>query len=48
MQLTANLDRIGAAPSPIVPGRHEPGTGEINYRFVLRQVAEAGCAGFGG
>jgi hydroxypyruvate isomerase len=28
-----------------VPGRHEPGTGEINYRFVLDHIAGKGYTG---
>ncbi|HUA30301.1 MAG TPA: TIM barrel protein [Streptosporangiaceae bacterium] len=28
-----------------VPGRHEPGTGEINYRFVLDHIAQKGYEG---
>jgi hydroxypyruvate isomerase len=27
------------------PGRHEPGTGEIDYRFLLRRVRELGYRG---
>jgi hydroxypyruvate isomerase len=30
------------------PGRHEPGTGEINYRVVLGHLAARGYAGFVG
>jgi len=29
-----------------VPGRHEPGTGEINYSNVLKAIDEAGYAGY--
>ena len=28
-----------------VPGRHEPGTGEINYTKVFDQLAESGYTG---
>lgn len=31
-----------------VPGRHEPGTGEINYANVFRAIREAGYQGFVG
>jgi hydroxypyruvate isomerase len=27
------------------PGRHEPGTGEINYRYIIQGLDEAGYAG---
>lgn len=30
------------------PGRHEPGTGEINYRFLLRAIRSAGYQGWFG
>ena len=29
-----------------VPGRHEPGTGEIGWEFVFRRIAELGYAGW--
>jgi hydroxypyruvate isomerase len=28
------------------PGRHEPGTGEINYPFLFKAIDEAGYAGW--
>ena len=31
-----------------VPGRHEPGTGEINYATVFRAIAATGYQGFVG
>ena len=44
--LTATLDAywdlIGHIQIADVPGRHEPGTGEINYPFVLRHIAAKG------
>jgi hydroxypyruvate isomerase len=30
------------------PGRHEPGTGEINYRYLLRLLADLGYTGWVG
>lgn len=41
-----NLDRIGHIQISDVPGRHEPGTGEINYPNVLRAIDEAGYQGY--
>ncbi len=46
--ITANVGRIGHLHVADVPGRHEPGTGEINYRNVLRAVEAAGYAGYVG
>ncbi len=37
-----NIDRIGHFHVEDVPGRHEPGTGEINYRNVFRAIYELG------
>ena len=34
--ITASIDKITHFHVADVPGRHEPGTGEINYRNVLR------------
>ena len=28
-----------------VPGRHEPGTGELNYRFIAQVLREIGYQG---
>jgi len=38
--IRANIDRIGHFHIGDVPGRHEPGTGEINYRNVFKAIAE--------
>jgi hydroxypyruvate isomerase len=47
--LTATLgaywDLIGHIQIADVPGRHEPGTGEINYRYLLRHLDERGYQG---
>ena len=29
-----------------VPGRHEPGTGEIGWEFVFRRIDELGYSGW--
>jgi len=44
--ITSNIDLIGHFHAADVPGRHEPGTGEINYANVLAAIDEAGYEGF--
>lgn len=41
-RLRANLEHIGQIHFADVPGRHEPGTGEINFRNVFRAIYELG------
>jgi hydroxypyruvate isomerase len=36
--IRSNIDRIGHFHIGDVPGRHEPGTGEINYRNVFKAI----------
>lgn len=43
--LTANIDQIAHFQVADVPGRHEPGTGEINFVPVLQAVAATGYDG---
>jgi hydroxypyruvate isomerase len=40
--ICSNIDRIGHFHIGDVPGRHEPGTGEINYRNVFKAIYELG------
>jgi hydroxypyruvate isomerase len=40
------LPRIGHLQLADVPGRHEPGSGEINYDFLLRHVDRIGYSGW--
>jgi hydroxypyruvate isomerase len=39
-KLEKNLDQVGLVHIADVPGRHEPGTGEINYTNIFRKLAE--------
>ncbi len=39
-KLEKNIDSVGLVHIADVPGRHEPGTGEINYRNIYRKLAE--------
>jgi hydroxypyruvate isomerase len=41
-----NLDKIGHMQLADTPGRHEPGTGEINYDFLLKFIDSAGYKGW--
>ena len=43
-----NLARIGHVQIADNPGRHQPGTGEINYRFLLNFLDRIGYSGFVG
>jgi len=40
--LTGNLDVIGHVHVADVPGRHEPGTGELHYGNIFRALRQAG------
>lgn len=43
--LSECIDSVGHVHIADVPGRHEPGTGELNYGNVLRVLAETGYEG---
>lgn len=38
-KLTKNIDQVGLVHVADVPGRHEPGTGEVNYNNIYRELA---------
>jgi hydroxypyruvate isomerase len=44
-KLEKNIDEVGLIHVADVPGRHEPGTGEIDYRNIYRKLAELHYAG---
>jgi hydroxypyruvate isomerase len=44
--VTGSLDKIGHIQISDVPGRHEPGSGEINYPNLLSAIDAAGYGGF--
>lgn len=44
--IRANLDRIGHIQIADNPGRHQPGTGEINFRYLLAELDRMGYRGY--
>jgi hydroxypyruvate isomerase len=44
--LEREMERIGHIQIAEVPGRHEPGTGEINFDFLLPQIDRLGYRGW--
>ena len=46
--ITKNISKIAHFHVADVPGRHEPGSGEINYANVFRSIAGSGYQGFVG
>lgn len=46
--LQKHLARIGHVQLADNPGRHEPGTGEINFKFLLAHLDRIGYTGFVG
>jgi hydroxypyruvate isomerase len=44
--IKANVNVIGHFHMADVPGRHEPGTGEINYDQVFRAISETNYSGY--
>lgn len=45
-KLEGNIDLIGLVHIADVPGRHEPGTGEIDYRNIYRKLSQLGYSKF--
>ncbi|GEA16498.1 MAG: hydroxypyruvate isomerase [Moorella sp. (in: firmicutes)] len=44
--LRENIQRVGHIQIADNPGRHQPGTGEINYPFLLREIDNLGYEGY--
>jgi hydroxypyruvate isomerase len=44
-KFAANIGQVGLIHIADVPGRHEPGTGEINYMNIYRKLAELNYKG---
>ena len=45
-RIQKNIDAIGYFHAADVPGRFEPGTGELNYRNIFSAIKETGYTGF--
>lgn len=45
-RLFKNLDLVGHIHVADVPGRNEPGTGEINYRYIFKMLRKHGYRGY--
>jgi hydroxypyruvate isomerase len=45
-KLEKSIDQIGLFHVADVPGRHEPGTGEINYANIYRKLAQLNYRGY--
>lgn len=46
--ITDNVDHIGHFHIADVPGRHEPGTGELDYEAILEAIDETEYDGYVG
>lgn len=46
--IETNIDKIGHFHVADVPGRHEPGTGELNYRNIFKHIERSGYQGYVG
>jgi hydroxypyruvate isomerase len=46
MTIEKNLDKIAHMQLADTPGRHEPGTGEINYEFLFGHIDKVGYQGW--
>ena len=46
--LHAHLPRVGHIQVADNPGRHQPGTGELNYPFLFAELDRLGYDGFVG
>ena len=47
-KITENIEYIGYIHIADVPGRHQPGTGELNYRNIVKAIDKSGYAGYVG
>lgn len=46
--LTDRIEQVGHVHAADNPGRHEPGTGELNYEVIFKKLDEAGYEGYVG
>ena len=45
-KLEKNFNQVGVVHIADVPGRHDPGTGEINYPNIFRKLGQLGFNGY--
>jgi hydroxypyruvate isomerase len=45
-KLEKNIDKVGLVHIADVPGRHEPGTGEINYTNIFKKLGQLKYRGY--
>lgn len=45
-KLEKNIERVGLVHIADVPGRHEPGTGEINYANIFKKLGQLKYSGY--
>ncbi len=45
-KLEKNIAQVGLMHVADVPGRHEPGTGEINYESIYRKLTQLKYQGY--
>src|SRR5207253_9681583 len=45
-KLEKNIERVGLVHIADVPGRHEPGTGEINYTNIFKRLGQLKYKGY--
>ena len=46
--IKANIDKIGHFHAACVPGRNEITKGELDYRFIFREIDKTGYQGYVG
>ena len=45
-ELKSGMDQVGYIQIADVPGRNQPGTGELNYRFIFKEIKKMKYEGY--